>query len=59
MLRLQKKTDIACFDGHGRSFYICASCLQKDNIDHIIKKRFKLRSSEQFAKIKKEFFSDG
>jgi len=59
LLRLQKLDDIVRFSGNGRSFYLCKACLQKENIDTVMTKRFKLQKESQFFNIKKEFLSDG
>jgi predicted RNA-binding protein YlxR (DUF448 family) len=59
LLRLQKHEDIVKFSQSGRSFYLCEACLQKENIDTVMTKRFKLEKESQFFNIKKEFLSDG
>lgn len=52
LLRLQIHNGaVVAFRGFGRSFYLCASCLEAKNCEKIVGKIFKINNTKEIAQI--------
>jgi len=59
LIRLrQDDKDVIAFDGKGRSFYLCDSCVKNEKKVKGLVKRFK-QNEERFTKLLKELMNNG
>ena len=59
MIRLKQwGKEIVAFDGQGRSFYVCRTCMENEKKIKGLVKRFK-QDEEHFTKLLKELMNNG
>jgi len=59
LIRLkQEGQEVLVFDGQGRSFYLCVSCVKNEKKVKGLVKRFK-QNKEHFTKLLKELINNG